>query len=416
MSKRKWIGTLSLLISSTIYCQDLGLTEILRRVEEANPEVKIKEYDIEIKKKGKTKALKNLVLPPVELSSEEEWELVKDEGVGLNEVKAYIPIFQGGRVYNTYKKSESEYELAQKEGKLTLFKSQEKAVESYFQALNYRKQREITDRVLKTLEKQRERLSGMYRNGRLVPKSEVLKIEADIENSKAMNMENYRGERNNTERLYQQLDYSLNSDKKLQEFDAEKYLESKGKIEEENRNLESTTVGIAEKLKIENAEYDLKISKADLYPTIYIKPSYKFKDKVWEKGEEKYKTVNDSTLEVGFRYVFAWGATLDTIAQSRYKLEQAKTKYENNMKGLSLEIRDKIRGMEALYGQSLALKKRVNLLSENLEIDNLRYDNGLITTFDYLDSVNKLRVAQEEYYRTQRELVLTTIEYENLYK
>lgn len=388
----------------------------MRRVEEANPEVKIKEYDVEIKKKGKTKALKNLVLPPVVLSSEEEWELIKDEGVGINEVKAYIPLFQGGRVYNTYKKSSSEYELSKKEEKIALYKSQEKAVGSYFEALNYRKQREITDRVLKALEKQKSRLSGLYGNGRLIPKSEVLKVEADIENSRAMNMENFRGERNSTEKLYQQLDYSLNSDKKLQEFDAEKYLAEKGKIQGKDSSLEDTTVGMVEKLKVENAEYDLKIAKADLYPTIYIKPSYKFKDKVWENGEERYKTVNENMLEVGFRYVFAWGATLDTIAQSKYKLEQTKIQYENNMRGLSLEIRDKIRGMEALYGQSLALKKRVNLLSENLEIDNLRYDNGLITTFDYLDSVNKLRVAQEEYYRTQRALVLTTIEYENLYR
>lgn len=388
----------------------------MRRVEEANPEVKIKEYDVEIKKKGKTKALKNLVLPPVVLSSEEEWQLIKDEGVGINEVKAYIPLFQGGRVYNTYKKSSSEYELSKKEEKIALYKSQEKAVGSYFEALNYRKQREITDRVLKALEKQKSRLSGLYGNGRLIPKSEVLKVEADIENSRAMNMENFRGERNSTEKLYQQLDYSLNSDKKLQEFDAEKYLAEKGKIQGKDSSLEDTTVGMVEKLKVENAEYDLKIAKADLYPTIYIKPSYKFKDKVWENGEERYKTVNENMLEVGFRYVFAWGATLDTIAQSKYKLEQTKIQYENNMRGLSLEIRDKIRGMEALYGQSLALKKRVNLLSENLEIDNLRYDNGLITTFDYLDSVNKLRVAQEEYYRTQRALVLTTIEYENLYR
>ena len=405
-----------MLIWSTAYSQELDLAGILNRVEESNPDVRVKEYDIEIKKKAKNKALKNLVLPPIALSSEEEWELIKDEGVGINEIEAYIPLFQGGSVYNTYKRSEKQLELAQKEERVTLYRSQELAVKSYFDALNYRKQGEITERVIKALEKQKSRLSGMYRSGRLIPKSEVLKVEADIENNRALNIKNYQGERNSTEKLYQLLDYSLNSDKKLSEFDAQEYLKVKGNIEKSNRPLEETTIGNIEKLKVEDAEYNLKITKADLYPTIYIKPSYKFKDKVWENGEERYKTVNDSRFEVGFRYVFAWGATLDSVAQSKYQLEQAKLKYENSMKGLSLEVRDKIRGMESLYGQSLAQKKRVDLLTENLEIDNLRYDNGLITTFDYLNSVNELRTAQENYYRTQRELVLSTIEYENLYK
>ncbi|MGL5856111.1 MAG: hypothetical protein ACRCYA_12815, partial [Cetobacterium sp.] len=70
----------------------------------------------------------------------------------------------------------------------------------------------------------------------------------------------------------------------------------------------------------------------------------------------------------------------------------------------------------SLAGQSEAQKKRVELLRENLKIDNLRYDNELVTTFDYLNSVNQLRTAEEDFYKLQRGLVLAVIEYENLYK
>ena len=69
-----------------------------------------------------------------------------------------------------------------------------------------------------------------------------------------------------------------------------------------------------------------------------------------------------------------------------------------------------------MAGQSEAQKKRVELLRENLKIDNLRYDNELVTTFDYLNSVNQLRIAEEDYYKLQRSLVLAVIEYENLYR
>jgi len=62
------------------------------------------------------------------------------------------------------------------------------------------------------------------------------------------------------------------------------------------------------------------------------------------------------------------------------------------------------------------MKKRVDLLKENTDIDSMRYENELLSTFDYLNSVNSYRNAQEEYYKLQRELVLSVIEYENLYR
>ena len=79
-------------------------------------------------------------------------------------------------------------------------------------------------------------------------------------------------------------------------------------------------------------------------------------------------------------------------------------------------MRNKLGEIESLAGQSEAQKKRVELLRENLKIDNLRYDNELVTTFDYLNSVNQLRTAEEDFYKLQRSLVLAVIEYENLYK
>ena len=45
------------------------------------------------------------------------------------------------------------------------------------------------------------------------------------------------------------------------------------------------------------------------------------------------------------------------------------------------------------------MKKRVDLLKENTDIDSMRYENELLSTFDYLNSVDSYRNAQEEYYK-----------------
>ncbi|UPO98518.1 TolC family protein (plasmid) [Cetobacterium somerae] len=402
-----------LILSLGAYSQGLGLEEILKRVESDNPEVKVKELDVKIKEKGKKKAFRNLILPPVTIQSENDWETAKNEGFGFEKIEATIPLFQGGKMMNTYKKSKSELELSKAEQRLAVYSWQEAGVNSYFAALNYKKQREITDLTITALQKQRNRLDGLYKENKMIPKSEVLKVEADIENNKAINFENAQKERASKETLMQLLGYDLDKAITLDEFNAADYLKSLGTIKkvEDPRN---TTLGKAQNLMVDLAEYDLKIAKADLYPILYVKPSHKFKEE--NLDTHKYETVNEGRVEIGVRYTFAWGATLDSVDQSEYKLDQAKIKYDNNIAGIELDMRNKLGEIESLAGQSEAQKKRVELLRENLKIDNLRYDNELVTTFDYLNSVNQLRTAEEDFYKLQRGLVLAVIEYENLYK
>ncbi|MGL5229398.1 MAG: TolC family protein [Cetobacterium sp.] len=409
--KRTFLLTSFLALSIGTYSQELGLDAILKRVEEGNPEVRVKELDVRISEKAKKKALKNLLLPPINFSTEEDWEIVKDEGIGFKELEAYIPIFQGGRMMYGYKKSGKALELAQENSKLAVYTWQEASVNQYFDALNYRQQKEITDLTIDALEKQRARLAGLYNENKMIAKSEVLKVEADIENNKAINLRNIQRERAARETLMQLLGYDLDKEVVLQEFDSIQYLENLGAIKKVE-NPKNTTLGKAESLKVDLAEYDVKIAKADLYPSFYVKPSHKFKEKVGDK----LVTKNEGMVEVGFRYRFEWGGTLDSVAQKEYALEQAEIKYENNIVGIELDMRNKLGEIESLSGQSEAGKKRVELLRENLKIDNLRYSNELVSTFDYLNSVNQLRSAEEDYYRIQRALVLATIEYQNLYK
>lgn len=389
------------------------MEEILKRVESDNPEVKVKELDVKIKEKGKKKAFRNLILPPVTIESENDWETAKKEGFGFEKIEAVIPIFQGGKIVNTYNKSKSELELAKEEKRLSVYSWQETAVDTYFTNLNYRKQRELTDLTIGALQKQRNRLNGLYKENKMIPKSEVLKVEADIENNKAINFGNAQKERASKETLMQLLGYDLDKEVTLDEFNAMDYLKSFGTIKKV-QDPRDTTLGKAQSLMVDLAEYDVKIAKADLYPILYVKPSHKFKEE--NLDTHKYETINEGRVEIGLRYTFAWGATLDSVDQSEYKLDQAKIKYDNNIQGIELDMRNKLGEIESLTGQSEAQKKRVELLRENLKIDNLRYDNELVTTFDYLNSVNQLRTAEEDFYKLQRSLVLAVIEYENLYK
>lgn len=394
---------------------NFSLDDVLERAKTSNRQLKAQQMSTEAKREKKERAWKHLVTPAVNLSNEDNWDIVKEYGVGLEKLEVHIPIFTGGKNLNTYKKAKTQYEIAQRENNLVEMNVQEEAVATYFAALNAKKQREITENTIEALEKQKERISDLYHNGKMVPKSELLKIEADIENNKGINLQNIHNENSYLGELAKLLSYPIDSKLDIEDFDPERYIKDKTTLESEaKKSVEGTILGEREKLKLDSAAYDVKIAKADLYPIIYTKYTYNYREKNETTG--RLDKVNDSEWEVGFRWVLSWGADLDNVKASQYEYERAKLEFEDNMQGISLEMKNKLSEIKALYGKTLSMKKRVDYLSENMEIDDMRYENDLLTTFDYLNSVNSFRLAQEQYYSLQRELVLSVIEYENLYK
>ena len=81
--------------------------------------------------------------------------------------------------------------------------------------------------------------------------------------------------------------------------------------------------------------------------------------------------------------------------------------------GVILELKEKYSSMITLSKQVEAQKLKVKIADENAVIDTLRYNNSLMSSFEYLDSIDKLREAEEEYYTLQRELMLAVDTYEN---
>lgn len=374
----------------------------------------------EIQKKGKNKALKNLILPPINLSQEDDWDIIKEEGIGIRELEMGVPLFMGGKNLNSYRKAKNNLELAYKEEIFAENRAIEKAVGAYFDILNYQKQSEIINNAVKAMDKQKGRLQGLYKGGKIVPKSELLKVEADIERYRSLNLENARLEKKRTGDLNRILNLPLDTKITGKDILAGEYLGDRADASKyADRDIDNTHLVQAEKLKLKNAEYDLKIAKADLYPTFYIKDTYTFRKWDNEKSElykPKDRNEDENKVELGFRYYFAWGGTLDSVNQKKYELKKAQLMHDENVKEIQLDIENKINEIDSLYGQANANQKKVDLLRENMNIDSMRYENQLITTYDYLNSVNAYREAQEEYYAIQRKLVLAVIELENLYR
>lgn len=390
-----------------------GLEEVLERAKTSNPQVRIQRLNTEVVKKEKDRALKNYILPPIDFSDEDEWDTVKKYGLGTKSLEVSLNVFEGGKSVYGYKALKSKLAKAENQEILSEIDAQEQAVAAYFAVLNAQKQTEITNRAMELLEKQKSRVWDLYNNGKIVPKSEYLKIEADIENSKVLILENKQNEENTMGVLNKLLGYPLNNTLILDDFNPESFLASKAHLKEGNKkDVEETILGENEKHDLDIAEYNVKIAQADLYPRIYTKYIHDF----WEESRSDKRDVDEDRIELGFSWTFEWGGTLDNVKSKKYALEQAQIRYEDNIKGITLDMQNQLNTVKALYGKSQAMKKRVDLLKENMDIDSMRYENELLSTFDYLNSVDSYRNAQADYYKIQRDLVLAVIQYENLYR
>lgn len=397
------------------YSQDsFSLNDILERAKTSNPDVKIQRINTEEKRKEKDRALKNYILPPIEFSDSDEWDMVKRYGLGVKGLNIDMDIFEGGKSIYGYKVLKSGLAISENQEILSEIDAQERAVAAYFAVLNAKEQTKITERATKLLEKQKNRVLSLYKNGKLVPKSEYLKIEAEIENNNVLVLENLQEEENTVGVLNKILGFPLDYNLELEDFNPEKYLEAKSGIQEENKKpVENTILGENEKHNLDIAEYNVKLAQAELYPVIKLGYSHNFWDRDEERGWEK---TEEDRVTLGFTWEFEWGGTLDSIKSKKKALEQAQIRYEDNIKGITLDMRNQYNTVKSLYNRSLAMKKRAELLKENMNIDGKRYENELLSTFDYLNSVENYRKAQENYYKIQRDLVLAVIRYENLYR
>ena len=406
------------LVFSRSFSIELTLEETLKKVKKNNREIKVQELTIKDRDYEVNKSFKEF-LPTVELESTKELirdepddrhDWTKDGGAEVERLNVNLPIFTGFRNTNNLKKSLLEKDISTLDDNLVKYDVEERSIFQYFEILNNRTQVEISDQVIKNLEEQRERLTRLFENGQMIPKSELLKVEADIVAEEAVRERRIQQQRSAEEALYLLMGISLDSDytftdTTLGEVDINSY-----NVEEDTKiALSDGSKAKREELILQDADLDVKLSKADLLPEVFGTYTYRFEK---EDDDDEF---SDYQVAITARWeIFSWGSTLDDINQKKVQREQAELNYADRMDEIALELRDIHRELLSLQKEVKSQQVRLELLKENLEIDSLRYLNGLIEAIDYLSSVSDLSDTAATYYTLGREFTLRQREYENL--
>ncbi len=146
---------------------------------------------------------------------------------------------------------------------------------------------------------------------------------------------------------------------------------------------------------VEAQSYELKASRALLYPTLSFDYFYGINANQYAlhnpEGQNLLGSVAQAQLMVP---LLTWGATRSKIRQSQIRLRQAET-------DLSVAQRQLLANLDAFYAEAdLArklidsLRRSVSLAQENLRLTTLRYQAGESTAFEVVDAQNMLVQAR----------------------
>ena len=403
----KKILTVFLLMTNIILARDLTLEQAIDLSLSNSKEMKISEKNLDISKLNVNKAIKN-ALPSVTyagaytVGENERQILTQSERDRINKKRGYTqnlkltqPLFTGGAVTAGIKGAKAYENIASYSYLQSKIKNRLDTIKIFSDIINAQRNLEALKYsegiLLKRYQKQEEQLKL-----RLITKTDVLQTEYSIEDIRAqmINIKNVID--TNMEKLYIRTGINKSEPLNLIPFDIPNNFSEKINL---NSDLKQA---INESLSAKLAEEQVKVASAtrmaavgDLLPKVNAFASYgtgerttferSYKDGEWTGG-----------IEVSWK-VFSFGSDLDNYRVAKLQEEQEELKETSTKENIEINVRSAYLNVLSLEKQIASQSKALEAAKVNFELNQEKYDAGLISTVDYLDFENTYRRARIAY-------------------
>ncbi|BET14829.1 TolC family protein [Fusobacterium vincentii] len=403
----KKILTVFLLMTNIILARDLTLEQAIDLSLSNSKEMKISEKNLDISKLNVNKAIKN-ALPSVTyagtytVGEHERQILTQSERDRVNKKRGYTqnlkltqPLFTGGVVTAGIKGAKAYENIASYSYLQSKIKNRLDTIKIFSDIINAQRNLEALKYsegiLLKRYQKQEEQLKL-----RLITKTDVLQTEYSIEDIRAqmINIKNVID--TNMEKLYIRTGINKSEPLNLIPFDIPNNFSEKINL---NSDLKQA---INESLSAKLAEEQVKVASAtrmaavgDLLPKVNAFASYgtgerttferSYKDGEWTGG-----------IEVSWK-VFSFGSDLDNYRVAKLQEEQEELKETSTKENIEINVRSAYLNVLSLEKQIASQSKALEAAKVNFELNQEKYDAGLISTVDYLDFENTYRRARMAY-------------------
>ena len=403
----KKILTVFLLMTNIVLARDLTLDQAIDLSLNNSKEMKISEKNLDISKLNVSKAFKN-ALPSVTytgaytvgeherqiLTQSERNYVSKKRGYTQN-LKLTQPLFTGGVVTAGIKGAKAYENIASYSFLQSKIKNRLDTIKIFSDIINAQRNLEALKYsegvLLKRYQKQEEQLKL-----RLITKPDILKTEYSIEDIRAQMINVKNVVDTNMEKLYIRTGISKSEPLNLVPFDIPNNFSEKINLDSDLKQA------INESLSAKVAEEQVKVASAtrmaavgDLLPQVSAFASYgtgerttferSYRDGEWTGG-----------VQVSWK-VFSFGSDLDNYRVAKLQEEQEELRETSTKENIEIDVRSAYLNVVSLEKQVAAQRKAVEAAKANFEMNQEKYDAGLISTIDYLDFENTYRQARIAY-------------------
>ncbi|WP_321329621.1 TolC family protein [uncultured Ilyobacter sp.] len=339
-----------------------------------------------------------------------------DDGYFENGIVLTQPIYSGGEIYygiEGAKKSKELYNITYEKEK---WDTRLEVVKQYITILQLQKTLEVYETSKVEKEEELKRQQEFYNLG-LIDKSEILKVESSLYESKSDIIETKNEIQKEKITLKKLMGISLEKDILLKDIEVEKIDPEKIEFENDLKNavkesLESKKL----KLNAEITKLEEKATKSEFLPEVDLEYAYESSDMASFSDSADVKDWNWS-IGVSFEWeIFNFGSSVDSYKSAKLDTEKAEISRDNSIEDLKKEITSAYLEIETLYSLIETRKKSYETSNEIYEIDREKYANRLIDTVDYLQTESDLREAQVNYINVQMDYYQAYEEYLNLIK
>jgi outer membrane protein TolC len=339
-----------------------------------------------------------------------------DDGYFENGIVLTQPIYSGGEIYygiEGAKKSKELYNITYEKEK---WDTRLEVVKQYITILQLQKSLEVYETSKVEKEEELKSQQEFYNLG-LIDKSEILKVESSLYESKSDIIETKNEIQKEKITLKKLMGISLEEDILLKDIEVEKIDPEKIEFENDLKNavkesLESKKL----KLNAEITKLEEKATKSEFLPEVDLEYAYESSDMASFSDSADVKDWNWS-IGVSFEWeIFNFGSSMDSYKSAKLDTEKAEISRDNSIEELKKEITSAYLEIETLYSLIETRKKSYETSNEIYEIGREKYANRLIDTVDYLQTESDLREAQVNYINVQMDYYQAYEEYLNLIK
>ncbi|MEW6001589.1 MAG: TolC family protein [Nitrospirota bacterium] len=145
-------------------------------------------------------------------------------------------------------------------------------------------------------------------------------------------------------------------------------------------------------LKINRLEETAK--KSEYFPTFFAQGGYDFTENRFQLHQDNWSLIAGLNLNL-----FSGGSTRAELSRLRYIREQLLEQRRKLVDDIKLEVEKSYRDMRNADEKIRVTKDAVRQAEENLRINKIKYEEGVGTATDVIDSITLLTITETNYYR-----------------